>query len=171
MIGLDTLVILRYLLQDDITQMSIANRIMERLSPEEPGFIKLATVLEIVWVMRSFLKLKPAQIAIQVEHLLAAETLQVQNEEQVFEAVFALKRGLGEFEHALIGALNKWQDALKLRPSIKAHQDTTAFVCFLSRQLSGAFQANRMTHEERAEGAGCKSLGVAPSTRCARYAG
>ena len=31
---------------------------------------------------------------------------QVQNEQQTFEAAFALKRGTGEFEGALIGALN-----------------------------------------------------------------
>ena len=31
---------------------------------------------------------------------------QVQNEQQTFEAAFAPKRGTGEFEGALIGALN-----------------------------------------------------------------
>jgi predicted nucleic-acid-binding protein len=32
----------------------------------------------------------------------------VQNEQQAFEAAFALKRGTGEFEDALIGVLNAW---------------------------------------------------------------
>ncbi len=31
-----------------------------------------------------------------------------QNEQQVFEAAFALKRGTGEFEDALIGTLDAW---------------------------------------------------------------
>ena len=44
----------------------------------------------------------------QVEQLLATDVFQVQNEQQVFEAALALKRGLGEFEDALIGALNAW---------------------------------------------------------------
>ena len=39
---------------------------------------------------------------------LAADSLVVQNEQQVFEAAFALKRGTGEFEDALMGALNAW---------------------------------------------------------------
>jgi hypothetical protein len=30
------------------------------------------------------------------------------SEQQVFEASFALRRGTGEFEDALIGALNAW---------------------------------------------------------------
>jgi len=109
MIGLDTNVILRYLLQDDPKQARQANHIIDRrLSGRNPGFISLAAVLEIVWVLRSLLKQTPALIAAHVEHLLSADTLECQNEQQVFEAAFALKRGLGEFEDALIGALNAW---------------------------------------------------------------
>ncbi len=106
MIGLDTNVILRYLLQDDPTQTCQVNRIFERqLSESKPGFINLATVLEVVWVLRSLLKQTPDQIATQIENLLTSDSLEVQNEQQVFEAAFALKRGTG-VEDALIGALN-----------------------------------------------------------------
>lgn len=109
MTGLDTNVILSYLLQDDPVQMRLVNRIFERhLSESNPGFINLATILEIVWVLRSFFKQSAIEIARQVESLLAADSLQIQNEQQVFEAVFALKRGTAEFEDALIGALNSW---------------------------------------------------------------
>ena len=109
MIGLDTNVILRYLLQDDPKQTRQANQIVDRkLSQENPGFISLVTVLEIVWVLRSLLKRNPSQIAAHLENLLVADTLEVQNEQQVFEAIFALRRGTGEFEDALIGALNAW---------------------------------------------------------------
>jgi predicted nucleic-acid-binding protein len=109
MIGLDTKVILRYLLQDDPKQTRQANLIVDRqLSERNPGFISLVTVLEIVWVLRSLLKQNPSQIASHLENLLAADSLEVQNEQQVFDAVFALKRGTGDFEDALIGALNAW---------------------------------------------------------------
>jgi predicted nucleic-acid-binding protein len=109
MVGLDTNVILRYLLQDDPKQATLANRVVDQvLSDRNPGFISLVSVLEIVWVLRSLLKQTPAEIAIHLEQLLAADSLEVQNEQQVFEASFALKRGTGEFEDALIGALNAW---------------------------------------------------------------
>jgi predicted nucleic-acid-binding protein len=109
MIGLDTNVVLRYLLQDDPKQTRQANQIVDRqLSEQNPGFINLVTVLEVVWVLRSLLKRNPSQIASHLENLLTADSLQVQNEQQVFEAAFALKRGTGEFEDALIGALNVW---------------------------------------------------------------
>jgi predicted nucleic-acid-binding protein len=102
-------VILRYLLQDDPKQTARANRIVDQvLSDRNPGFISLVTVLEIVWVLRSLLKQTPTEIASHLEHLLAADSLEVQNEQQVFEAAFALKRGTGDFEDALIGALNAW---------------------------------------------------------------
>jgi predicted nucleic-acid-binding protein len=59
-------------------------------------------------VLRSLLKQTPVQISAHLERLLAADTLEVQNEQQVYEAAFALKRGTGEFEDALLGALNAW---------------------------------------------------------------
>lgn len=109
MIGLDTNVILRFLLQDDPTQTPQVNQILEsQLSESKPGFINVATVLEVVWVLRSLLKQTPAQIATLIENLLTSDSLEVHNEQQVFEAAFALKRGTGEFEDALIGALNSW---------------------------------------------------------------
>ncbi|HWB33468.1 MAG TPA: type II toxin-antitoxin system VapC family toxin [Acidobacteriaceae bacterium] len=109
MIGLDTNVVLRYLLQDDPAQSRHANRIMDgQLSEQNPGFISLVTILEIVWVLRSLLKQSSVQIAAVIEQLLAADTLEIQNEQQVFEAAYALKRGLGEFEDALIGSLSTW---------------------------------------------------------------
>lgn len=109
MIGLHTNVVLRYLLQDDKKQTRQANEIFdERLSEREPGFLSLACVLEIVWVLRSLLRQDAVQIAAHLEQLLAADSLVVQNEQQVFEAAFALKRGTGEFEDALIGALDAW---------------------------------------------------------------
>ena len=109
MIGLDTNVVLRYLLQDDPAQTRLANRIFEQqLSAANPGFLNLATVLEIVWVLRSVLGRTPIQIAAHLETILSRTALEVQNAEQVYEAAFALKRGTGEFEDALIGALNAW---------------------------------------------------------------
>jgi predicted nucleic-acid-binding protein len=109
MIGLDTNVVLRYLLQDDLKQTRQANQIVDRqLSEQNPGLINLVTVLEVVWVLRSLLKQNPSQIASHLENLLTADSLEVQNEQQVFEAAFALKRGAGVFEDALIGALNAW---------------------------------------------------------------
>jgi predicted nucleic-acid-binding protein len=41
--------------------------------------------------------------------LLAADTLEVQNEQEVYYAVVSLRNGIGRFEDALIGSLGVWK--------------------------------------------------------------
>lgn len=53
MIGLDTNVIVRYLVQDDVTQSSKSTLLIESLSTEEPGFVSLIVIVELVWVLSS----------------------------------------------------------------------------------------------------------------------
>jgi predicted nucleic-acid-binding protein len=110
MIGLDTNVLLRYLAQDDPAQSPRATEIItRRLSEEEPGFVSLVTVLEVTWVLRSLYKRSYQEIASDIEMILAADTLEVQNEQQVYHAVVALRNGTGTFEDALIGSLGIWR--------------------------------------------------------------
>jgi predicted nucleic-acid-binding protein len=110
MIGLDTNVLLRYLAQDDPKQSPRATEIIERrLTEQDPGFVSLVTVLEVVWVLKSLFKRTRQEIANDLEMLLAADTLEVQNEQEVYLAVVALRNGSGSFEDALIGSLGVWR--------------------------------------------------------------
>ena len=109
MIGLDTNIMLRYLVQDDPAQSPKATEVIERrLTKEDPGFVSLVCILEIVWVLGSLYKRSRVEIAKHVEMILAADTLQVQNEQEVYQAVVALRNGSGTFEDALVGALGSW---------------------------------------------------------------
>ena len=110
MIGLDTNVLLRYLVQDDSVQSPRATEIItRRLTEEDPGFVSLVTILEVVWVLKSLYKRSRQQVASDLEMVLAADTLEVQNEQQVYHAVVALRNGTGTFEDALIGSLGLWR--------------------------------------------------------------
>ena len=110
MIGLDTNVLLRYLVQDDPVQSAKATEIVERrLTQGNPGFVSLVCVLEIAWVLGSLYKRSRLQLAEHLEMILAADTLEVQNEQEVYQAVVALRSGSGSFEDALIGALGAWR--------------------------------------------------------------
>ena len=110
MIGLDTNVLLRYLVQDDPVQSRRATEIIERgLTEQEPGFISLVSILEVAWVLKSLYKQPWYDIANEIEMLLAADTLEVQNEQEVYQAVVALRKWPGSFEDALIGALCSWR--------------------------------------------------------------
>ena len=110
MIGLDTNVLLRYIAQDDPKQSPRAIEIIERrLTEQEPGFVSLVTILEVVWVLKSLFQRSRQEIANDIEMLLAADTLEVQNEQEVYLAVVSLRNGSGTFEDALIGSLGTWR--------------------------------------------------------------
>jgi predicted nucleic-acid-binding protein len=109
MIGLDTNVLIRYLTQDDPVQSPRATAIIEkRLTEDRPGFVSLVTMAEIVWVLDTFYELPAAKIAAAVERMLQADTLVIQNEQEIFTAMVALKTGRGSFADALIAAVNVW---------------------------------------------------------------
>jgi predicted nucleic-acid-binding protein len=78
------------------------------LSEPAPGFVSLITMVETVWVLSNHFKMSGAQVAAAVERLLAADALNIQNEQQVFQAMIALKNGTGTFADALIGAVGVW---------------------------------------------------------------
>jgi predicted nucleic-acid-binding protein len=51
MIGLDTNVLVRYIMQDDATQSLKAAKLMESLTVDDPGFVSLVSVVELGWVL------------------------------------------------------------------------------------------------------------------------
>ena len=107
MIGLDTNVLVRYLAQDDPAQSPKATELIERqLTEDEPGFISVVTMAETAWVLERAYGLADQEIAAAIEGVLQAEVLVVENEQEVFTAMIALKAGRGSFADALIGALN-----------------------------------------------------------------
>ena len=109
MIGLDTNVLVRYLTQDDAIQSRQATEIIERrLTEGRPGFINVVTMVETVWVLDRVYGLSNYEIAAAVERILQADTLYVQNEQESFTAMTALKTGAGSFSDAVIGALGAW---------------------------------------------------------------
>ena len=108
MIGLDTNVLVRYFAQDDPKQSWTATEIMESLTESDKGSVSLVTMVETVWVLTRVYGLSAAEVARAVERMLQADTLAVQNEQEIFAAVIALRTGRGTFADALIGALSAW---------------------------------------------------------------
>jgi predicted nucleic-acid-binding protein len=106
MIGLDTNVLVRYLAQDDPIQSAKARDVIERrLTLANPGFVSIVAMVETVWVLERAYELTPIEIVGTVERILQTEVLVVENEQEVFTAMIALKRGQGSFADAVIGAL------------------------------------------------------------------
>jgi predicted nucleic-acid-binding protein len=107
MIGLDTNVIVRYLVQDDPVQSARATDLLERqLSEHDPGFVCVVVVAEVAWVLERAYRLAPSEIIAAIERVLQADVLVVEKEQEVFTAIAAMRAGLGSFADALIDALN-----------------------------------------------------------------
>jgi predicted nucleic-acid-binding protein len=105
MIGLDTNVLVRYLTQDDPVQSPKAAEMIERcLTEQNPGFISIVAMVETVWVLDRAYRLAAHRIAAALERMLQADTFVVENEQEVFTAMIALKKG-HSFADAIITAL------------------------------------------------------------------
>ena len=56
MIGLDTNVLVRYIVRDDTVQTELATRLVGSLDESEPGFISVIALVETVWYHDSRLR-------------------------------------------------------------------------------------------------------------------
>jgi predicted nucleic-acid-binding protein len=105
-IGLDSNILVRYLVQDDLAQAASATEIIERrLTEGNPGFVSIVAMAEIAGVLDRAYGLSDGEIANAIERMLQADVLVVENEQEVLTAMIALKEGRGSFADALIGAL------------------------------------------------------------------
>lgn len=93
MIGIDTNVLARWLLQDVPEQTPLADGLMSSLTPERPGFITQATVAELVWVLRAVYRRPRAAILDVMERLLRSDSLEFDDGESVWEAVMHARQG------------------------------------------------------------------------------
>lgn len=106
MIGLDTNVVVRYLVQDDPEQSAVASGLIEELTETEPGYLSLVTVVEIYWVLRRAYRVTADRCAELLEGLLDARELRVDEGPIVRRAVVASRNGL-DFADALIAELGR----------------------------------------------------------------
>ena len=102
MIGLDTNVLVRYIMQDDARQAATATRLIESLSAASPGFLPIVAVVEIAWVLGSAYELDRAQLVQAFESLLRSKEIAVEQAETVWKALRAFQNGNADFADCLI---------------------------------------------------------------------
>lgn len=106
MIGLDTNVVVRYLVQDEPDQSATASRVIEALTEQDPGFLSLVTVVELYWVLRRVYKISTTRCAELVEGLLDARELRV-GQDSIVRAALTASRGGLNFADAVIAELGR----------------------------------------------------------------
>src|SRR5207244_4819644 len=77
MICLDTNVLVRYIMQDDVKQSPKATKLIDSLTVEAPGFVSLVSVVELWWVLSSSYGLSREQVAEALELLLMSKAIVV----------------------------------------------------------------------------------------------
>jgi predicted nucleic-acid-binding protein len=101
-IGLDTNVIVRYIMQDDPKQSKLATGLIERLSEERPGFLSLVCVTELVWVLESAYGLERQQVVGVLDNLINIDVLKIERPLVVAAAVRNFREGKADFADCLI---------------------------------------------------------------------
>ncbi len=110
MIGLDTSVLMRYIVQDDPTQSRQATRLIEARSADDPGFVSIVTLAEITWVLKVGYSAGRDDIGDVIENLLQAQTLVVQLAEIAWKALAVYRKGAADYADCLIEKLGAAHD-------------------------------------------------------------
>jgi predicted nucleic-acid-binding protein len=108
MLGLDTNVLVRYLIRDDQPQYEKARRLIRREAARgEPIFVSLPVLLGVEWVLRSRYGLQKAEILATFSALLDAVDLAFEDEASIESALYSWKDSPADFADCLIETRNR----------------------------------------------------------------
>jgi predicted nucleic-acid-binding protein len=102
MIGLDTNVLVRYIMQDDPKQSPKASALIESLNADNLGFITLVSIVELYWVLTTSYDLTGQQVKQALEALLRTKQIIVDRADQVLRALRVFDDGKADFADCLI---------------------------------------------------------------------
>lgn len=101
MIGLDTNVIVRFLVQDDPAQAALASSLITSLTAEGPGYISSVVLVEAFWVLRRGYKLTTTDVVAALLALVSADEILVEQRDAVRTALRESQDGF-DFADALV---------------------------------------------------------------------
>lgn len=108
MIGLDTNVLVRYLVQDDPAQARAAAATIEGAASRGDGlFLAAVTLCELVWVLESAYQRPRAAIAAALEQIARTGDFTIEHADHVRAAVAAYRTTSADFADTLVGRLNE----------------------------------------------------------------
>jgi predicted nucleic-acid-binding protein len=107
-IGLDTNVLVRYIVRDEAQQTAAATRLLEsRCKIDEPGLVTLVVLCELVWVLDRGYGYKRGAIAGVLRRILSAGDLQVEHAELAWRALNLYEQEKADFADYVIGLGNR----------------------------------------------------------------
>ena len=107
MIGIDTNVLVRYIVQDDEEQAAIATQSIEACSVGAPGWISAIVLCETVWVLSRAYGYEKSTIQSVLQRIFLASELVVEQQEQGWSALRDFALGNADFSDYLIAHMNQ----------------------------------------------------------------
>lgn len=107
MIGIDTNVLVRYIVQDDERQAAIATKSIEACSVGVPGWISAIVLCETVWVLSRAYGYEKENIQAVLQRIFLASELAVEQQEQGWSALRDFTQGSADFSDYLIVHMNQ----------------------------------------------------------------
>jgi Predicted nucleic-acid-binding protein, contains PIN domain len=103
MIALDTNVLVRFLVEDDLEQSKKARHLIQRIvSSGNTCFLSDIIICEMIWVMDSCYKIEKIEIVRMVHQLLASPHVTFATSDRIASALAAYETGPGDFSDYLI---------------------------------------------------------------------
>lgn len=108
MIGLDTNVLIRYIVQDDPLQAQLASDLLEnQCSVENPGFINEIILCEVIWVLKRAYGYDKAIILAVIKQLLNLGEIYISSHAEALVAYDDYATGSADFSDYFIAQMNK----------------------------------------------------------------
>jgi predicted nucleic-acid-binding protein len=108
MLGIDTNVLVRFLVRDDQAQFDRAQKLIRRqATAEDPVFVSLIVLLETEWVLRSRYGFSKSDILSTFSELLSSADVTFEDEPSIEEALYTWKESPAQFADCLIGARHR----------------------------------------------------------------
>jgi len=127
--GLDTNVLVRYLVRDDKKQAEKAGAyIRKTVASGESCFINNIVLCELVWVLESAYEYDKGSIADVLERILATKQFELERKDITRQAVSDYKNGRGDLADYLIGRINQALGCDATVTFDRALKNTTSFM-------------------------------------------
>ncbi len=108
MIGIDTNVLVRHLVQDDPRQSHAATQVItKQCTRDDPGFINRMVLCELVWVLESAYGYSKDTVVNVLDRLLRTSQLKVEDAQTAWTAFRMYQKGKADFADCLLGSTNR----------------------------------------------------------------
>jgi predicted nucleic-acid-binding protein len=111
--GIDTNVLVRFVVQDDKRQAALASELIENhCSAENPAVISLIVLCEFVWVLSFAYNYSREQISSVLKQILVTECFDVAKHDLAWSSMLDYSLGVGDYADCLIARLNELNGAV-----------------------------------------------------------